>query len=157
MTTPSMVRLLRKSVHSLAVYLCITIVSLSTYAGCVYAQQTDVVVNDSVYITSLSQAELRKIFTGHRQYWDDGKKINVFVLEDDAELHTAFCREQLQMFPYQLSRLWTRITYSGQGVTPKRVASQDMLIDALENTDGAIGYIEKGMIGKFKRIEVKEQ
>ena len=120
----------------------------------VKASELNVMVNESVMVAELSRSELRQIFTGQRQYWSDGTKITVFVLQDRDELHKQFCRDILQMFPYQLSRLWDQITYSGQGLTPVRVTSSLALIDALENTTGAIGYVERTDIVKLRRVEV---
>ncbi|QGX60239.1 hypothetical protein [Alteromonas mediterranea] len=120
----------------------------------VKASELNVMVNESVMVAELNRSELRQIFTGQRQYWSDGTKITVFVLQDRDELHKQFCRDILQMFPYQLSRLWDQITYSGQGVTPVRVTSYQALIDALENTTGAIGYVERTDIVKLRRVEV---
>ena len=115
-----------------------------------------VIVNESVQNNVLTRSELRQIFTGHLQYWDDGTKIHVFVLGDSQLLHKGFCRENLQMFPYQLSRLWNQLTYSGQGVTPSRVPTQEALIRAVENTAGAIGYMDKEHTTKAKQLEVRE-
>ena len=75
-------------------------------------------------------------------------------MNDNHELHKQFCREVLHMFPYQLSRLWDQITYSGQGVTPVRVTSYQALIEALESTSGSIGYVEHTEIVKLRRVEV---
>lgn len=116
-----------------------------------------VIVNESVQKNTLTRSELRQIFTGHLQYWSDGTKIHVFVLDDSQILHKDFCRDNLQMFPYQLSRLWNQLTYSGQGVTPSRVPTQDALIRAVENTVGAIGYMDKKRITKANQLEVREQ
>ncbi|AXT38479.1 hypothetical protein D1814_07255 [Alteromonas sp. BL110] len=118
------------------------------------ASELNVMVNESVMVEELSRSELRQIFTGQRQYWENGTKITVFVLQDSNELHRQFCRDILQMFPYQLSRLWDQITYSGQGITPIRVTSYQALVDALENTVGSIGYAERTDIVKLRRVEV---
>jgi ABC-type phosphate transport system substrate-binding protein len=120
------------------------------------AAELYVMVNESVSVTELNRTDLRQIFTGHRQYWSDGTKITVFVLHDNNELHKQFCRDVLQMFPYQLSRLWDQITYSGQGVTPVRVSSYQALIEALESTKGAIGYLETSEVVNLRRVEVEE-
>lgn len=120
----------------------------------VKASELNVMVNESVMVAELSRSELRQIFTGQRQYWDNGTKITVFVLQDSDELHRQFCRDILQMFPYQLSRLWDQITYSGQGITPIRVTSYQALVDALESTVGSIGYVERTDIAKLRRVEV---
>ncbi|MBQ4828113.1 MAG: hypothetical protein JXQ95_13130 [Alteromonas stellipolaris] len=121
------------------------------------AQQAVVVANESVDNTSLTQSELRQIFTGHKQYWSNGEKIHVVVLEDVHILHKTFCRENIQMFPYQLSRLWDQLTYSGQGVTPTRVSSQEALLNMVENTVGAIGYADISKVKDVQVIEVREQ
>ena len=120
----------------------------------VNASELNVMVNESVMVAELNRSELRQIFTGQRQYWDNGTKITVFVLQDSDELHRQFCRDILQMFPYQLSRLWDQITYSGQGITPVRVTSYQALVDALESTVGSIGYVDRTDIVKLRRVEV---
>ena len=130
------------------------IIALFSGVHAANAAEIYVMVNESVMVSELNRSELRQIFTGHRQYWSDGTKITVFVLQDNDELHKQFCREVLQMFPYQLSRLWDQITYSGQGVTPVRVTSYQALIEALESTTGAIGYVEHTEIVKLRRVEV---
>ena len=136
----------------------IVLLALAVLVMCVYkvnASELNVMVNESVMVAELNRSELRQIFTGQRQYWDNGTKITVFVLQDTDELHRQFCRDILQMFPYQLSRLWDQITYSGQGITPIRVTSYQALVDALENTEGAIGYVERTDIVKLRRVEVE--
>ncbi len=61
------------------------------------------------------------------------------------------------MFPYQLSRLWNQLTYSGQGVTPTRVSSKEELIERLEKTPGAIGYMPSGVVSKARMVKVVSQ
>ena len=92
-------------------------------------------------ITPASITEVRDIFTSRKQYWSGGSKITVFVLDSDTPAHQAFCRQVLNMFPYQLDRLWNQIIYSGQGERPKTVESESALINAVASTPGAIGYI----------------
>ena len=136
----------------------IVLLALAVLVMCVSkvnASELNVMVNESVMVAEFNRSELRQIFTGQRQYWDNGTKITVFVLQDTDELHRQFCRDILQMFPYQLSRLWDQITYSGQGITPIRVTSYQALVDALENTEGAIGYVERTDIVKLRRVEVE--
>lgn len=132
----------RTLLYSLIFYFCL-IAEVAT------ASSVQILVNEGVHATQFTPTDIRQIFVGHRQYWPDGKRIRVFVLEDNSDLHKAFCREALHIFPYQLSRIWDQMTYSGQGVPPTRVSSPQALIDAIETTDGAIGYVSanrgKGM------------
>lgn len=75
-------------------------------------------------------------------YWSDNSAIIVFVLPSQHDLHQRFAKEILQIFPYQLNRIWHKLTYSGLGVPPTVVASQQELIQAVINTPGSIGYID---------------
>ena len=156
MKTPSIRRLL-ESLSKISYRTSLIVMSLVATPSFSCADDLKVMAHESVSIAQLNRSELRQIFTGHRQYWQNGKKITVFVLQDNNELHKQFCRDILQMFPYQLSRLWDQLTYSGQGVTPVRVSSYEALIEALESTEGAIGYGDKDDIVKLRRIEVEEK
>ncbi len=75
--------------------------------------------------------------------WSDGQRITVFVLPRHHVLHLQFSKERLEMFPYQLDRIWNKLTYSGLGVAPITIISPEALIDAVKKTPGAIGYVEK--------------
>ncbi|WP_420934479.1 hypothetical protein ACOJR9_00405 [Alteromonas sp. A081] len=156
MKTPSIRRLV-ESFSRISYRTFLIVMLLVATSPFSYAADLKVMAHESVSISQLNRSELRQIFTGHRQYWANGKKITVFVLQDNDELHKQFCRDILQMFPYQLSRLWDQLTYSGQGVTPVRVSSYQALIEALESTEGAIGYGDKNDIVKLRRIEVEEK
>lgn len=74
--------------------------------------------------------------------WPDGRRITVFVLPRRHALHLRFSKEHLQMFPYQLDRIWNKLTYSGLGVAPIMLNTPEELMDAIRNTPGAIGYVE---------------
>ena len=74
--------------------------------------------------------------------WHNGTPIVVYVLASKNPLHQKFCKEQLHLFPYQLDRIWNKLTFSGYGVAPIEVTSESELIQAVKSTKGAIGYVE---------------
>jgi hypothetical protein len=84
---------------------------------------------------------LRAIFTLRTLYWPNGEKIRVFVLPDNNVVHKAFVKEKLGMFPHQLRRTWNRMTYTGTGQPPVTVDSIAEMLDKVQHTDNAIGYI----------------
>ncbi|WP_018984332.1 type 2 periplasmic-binding domain-containing protein [Salinimonas chungwhensis] len=104
------------------------------------------VFHPSVGKQNLTPTEARSIFTARQQHWEDGNKIHVFVLQTDSPTHRRFCRQMLQMFPYQLERIWNQIIYSGQGDAPHVVVSQEALIDAVQATPGAVGYASEELL-----------
>jgi hypothetical protein len=64
-------------------------------------------------------------------------------LPDNDELHKAFVKETLHMFPHQLRRTWNRMTYTGTGQPPITVYSVAEMLEKVKNTPNAIGYTDK--------------
>ncbi|WP_139141993.1 hypothetical protein [Alteromonas lipolytica] len=100
-----------------------------------------VLVNQSVNVDELSSVQLRMIFAGRTQFWQDGSRIQVFVLPTDGPVHQQFCRTLLNTYPYQLKRIWQRVVYSGQGDAPTVVDSVAQMSAMIAATPGAIGYL----------------
>lgn len=73
--------------------------------------------------------------------WQDNSPIIVFTLPKKHPTHIRFSKDTLNIFPYQLDLIWNKLTFSGLGVAPHKVSTQQALIEAVERTPGAIGYI----------------
>lgn len=131
--------------HAVGIAL-ITMIQLSATSARAAEDNLQFVFHPSVGKQALSPTEARSIFTARQQHWEDGNKIHVFVLKTESDVHRRFCREMLQMFPYQLERIWNQIIYSGQGDAPKVVPSQEALIDAVKATPGAVGYASEELL-----------
>lgn len=120
------------------------------------AASSTVVVNNSVAVDKLTQAQLRSIFTMRQIQWPDGSPIFVVVLPDSSPEHQRFSREQLRLFPYQLTNIWDRQSFSGTASRPQLAADQAQMLQLLRTTPGAIGYVEQyqgGSAVKEVRIE----
>jgi ABC-type phosphate transport system substrate-binding protein len=102
----------------------------------------NVISNVTTDTQSLSVTQLRSIYSIRQTHWQNGTPIVVYVLASKDPLHQRFCKEQLRLFPYQLDRIWHKLTFSGYGVAPIEVADQKTLIEAVKSTKGAIGYVE---------------
>ena len=90
----------------------------------------------------MSVVQLRRIYSMRQAHWQNGLPIVIYVLASNNPLHQQFCREELRLFPYQLDRIWHKLTFSGYGVAPIEVENQQALIEAIQSTKGAIGYVE---------------
>ena len=106
------------------------------------AAASTVVVNNSVALDKLTQAQLRSIFTMRQIQWPDGSPIYVVVLPDNSPEHQRFSREQLRLFPYQLANIWDRQSFSGTASRPQLAADQAHMLQLLRTTPGSIGYVE---------------
>ncbi len=115
----------------------------------------EVVTHHQVIDHSLTKSQLRRIYTMRQLYWSDNSAISVFVLPSQHDIHQRFAKERLQIFPYQLNRIWHKLTYSGLGVAPTIVDSEQELIQAVINTPGAIGYIGDVTLSKIEQDQYK--
>lgn len=106
------------------------------------AYSIDIISNSTADTASLSVTQLRRIYSMRQVRWPNGTPIVVYVLASNHSLHQQFCQEQLRLFPYQLDRIWNKLTFSGYGVAPIKMATEDELIEAVRSTKGAIGYVE---------------
>ena len=109
------------------------------------------VIND-VYRTHT----VRAIFGLRLTTWPDGQAITVFVRNSDSQAHLDFCRDILRMLPYRLSRNWDRLLFSGTGMIPETVTSDEEMLTRVAETPGAIGYISAEKINdSVSVLEVK--
>jgi hypothetical protein len=107
------------------------------------ATDIQVVANSSVTANELPVTSLRAIFAMRIRAWPDGKPVRVFVLPDRDELHLAFSKEVLRVYPYVLRDTWDRMVFTGTGQAPIEVKSEEELLRQVAATPGAIGYIHK--------------
>ncbi len=109
-------------------------------------QAVEVITHSGVSQHTLTTSQLRRIYTMRQLHWADDNAITVFVLPSQHKLHKHFSKERLQIFPYQLNRIWHKLTYSGLGVAPVIVNSPEALIQAVIKTPGSIGYADEKIL-----------
>jgi hypothetical protein len=115
-----------------------------------------VVVHKDVAVDTLSQAQLRGIFTMRQIQWPDGSPVYVLVMPDDNLLHQQFSREQLRLFPYQLTNIWDKLSFSGTGSRPRLVADVAEMQQLLRTLPGSIGYLPQFQPDSgFKEVRIE--
>jgi ABC-type phosphate transport system substrate-binding protein len=113
------------------------------------AHAVEIITHGGVTQQALTTSQLRRIYTMRQLHWADDGAITVFVLPSQHSLHKHFSKERLQIFPYQLNRIWHKLTYSGLGVAPIVVNSPEELIQAVSKTPGAIGYADEKLLASL--------
>jgi hypothetical protein len=107
------------------------------------AAAVEVIVNRDVAGTSPAQAAARAPFGVGPTQGPGGPPVAVFVLPDSHPIHAALCKEQLNLYPYQLRQSWDRLVYSGIAQAPIEVATEEEMVSRVATTPGALGYIRK--------------
>ncbi len=104
--------------------------------------QAGVLVIGHANVPKLDEATLQKVFTG--------KVIDIAgvnVLAVNAALNhpsrTRFLQSYLNQDEEKYTAYWTVRRYIGKGTPPKEFASSSEIIQFVNNTPGAIGYIDE--------------
>jgi len=113
-----------------------------------------VIVNKTIEVSSLKTVQLRRIYSMRQLRWADNSAIVVYVLPSQHLIHKKFSKDVLHIFPYQLDRIWNKLTFSGLGVAPLLVKTQADLLHAVSITPGAIGYVDNYTDNIDKEIDV---
>lgn len=101
-----------------------------------------IVVNPSTAVNDLSLLELRNIFLGERQFWNDGSRIVLLVrapvaYERDIVLNRIYRMDESQFRQYWIAKVFRAEVSSG----PKIVYSNDMTRQLVTALAGAVGFI----------------
>lgn len=100
-----------------------------------------IVAHPSSNIANLNKNDLRRIFLARQQFWPSGEKITVVMREPLSESHAQFCRQYLNLFPYQIERVWQQLVFSGQAESPLYLESDLDVITKVLEQPGALGYV----------------
>lgn len=128
--------------------------SLASAAGA--RGQTKVIVSTDVEVSSISQAEIARIYLGKKTFWDSGARIEPSLLDEDSPLTAPFLEENLKKTVRQFRAYWKRHLFSGQGTAPKTFASSKQVADFVAANPGAIGIVDGSYTDdRVKFIELK--
>jgi ABC-type phosphate transport system substrate-binding protein len=105
------------------------------------AAEVIVIVNAETPDNSLSAADLKAVYLGKKTFWSGGLKIALDVLSEGA-VHEEFLKKYVGKTPEQFKNYWNQILYTGAGIPPTPFKTEKDLVDHVQKTKGAIGYID---------------
>jgi len=106
------------------------------------AQDVMIVVNSSVPVSQITETQLRDIFTGVRTRFDNGTRA-VPVMLKGGPVHEVFLHRHVGDTPDEFRVRWRKAVFTGQGSMPKECRSEAELLNYVEATPGAIGYVSR--------------
>lgn len=104
--------------------------------------QISIVVAKSAKLDSndLKKSEIKEIFTGNKQKWSNGNKIQV-VDQAETAIGKEFYEKVLNKSLNQVRHYWTRLMLSGQASAPLQCPSDKIVKKVVAGSAHAIGYI----------------
>ena len=131
----------------------ITLIALFAFSVSLRAE-VSVIVNPEVNESSISQGDIKSIFTNKLLKWEDGKKINIIILED-YDIKDFFLKKYIHKSQSQFRTYWLKQVFTGKAIMFKTVNTFEELLTEVSITPGAISFIdEQSVDDRVKVIEV---
>lgn len=111
-----------------------------------------VVMAASGGVRELSREAVINIFLGRYRQLPSGQLAKPLDLLPADPLRERFYRKLVDKNPAEISAYWTRLIFSGKTSPPEIVASVPELIKQLNNTPGAIAYLERSQLDERLRV-----
>ena len=91
--------------------------------------------------TTVSQAEVRAIYTGQRSFWHGVVPMKVFSRSPRSEASTGFIEGVLGTTTSRYEQDWASRQLSGQGIAPVPADSSEDVVASVAAFPGGIGFI----------------
>ena len=101
-----------------------------------------IVVNPSNAVSNLTVAELRKIYTGERQYWKSSSPVILLMRSQGAPERDVILRVVYQMSEDQYTQYWVaKVMRAEASDPPVSLFSHGIVQEGIKGNAGAIGYV----------------
>ena len=115
-----------------------------------------IICNPSVHTDRLSREGIKDIFTGKVLTWPDNTDIEPITLKT-GPVHVEFVKNFTDKSEAQFLRYWRNMTFTGKGIAPKSMNTEQEVVKFVTETPGAIGYISSSTAPeKTKIVEITD-
>lgn len=112
-----------------------------------------IVVHPQTDVDDLSFDELKSIFRGERQFWDDGRRVTLLVRAPVAEERKLILDRIYEMDEDQFREYWIGKMFRAEvAAGPKLVYSADMARDLVTVIPGAITFVPVSEVSSESRV-----
>lgn len=108
-----------------------------------------VVANPHVKTSSISQAQLTKLFLGQTTTFADGSP--AVPLDLGTDHRNSFYTYVLKKPPVQMEKYWARMIFTGKAQPPRQISTKDVKALVAE-TDGAISYMDSAAVDSSVKV-----
>ncbi len=107
-------------------------------------RQYVVVVNAANPVNTLSEEELSRLFLRKTIRWPNGGDATPVDLSEQAAIRESFSRDLFHKSVEAIKAYWQSQLFSGRGVPPVELASEDAVLAYVRANAGAVGYVSAG-------------
>lgn len=110
--------------------------------GTIVIADTVVIVNPDSGVAEITAKETKSIFLGKSKNLPDGKHATPVEISPENLTREKFNKKVLKKDERKLKAYWSKKVFSGKGQPPKQLADDAAVKAYVNETDGAIGYID---------------
>lgn len=116
-----------------------------------------IVVNESNPTTSISKAQVSRLFLKKVTTWDHGAPVAPVDQGDSASVREAFSAQFHGKSVAEVKAYWQRMIFSGRSTPPPIKGSDREVIEFVRGNSGAIGYVSAGAgVSGVKVLDVRD-
>lgn len=113
------------------------------------------IVNEASPVRSLRAEEIQRYMLGKSTKWAHGLQVLPVDLAPNSATRAAFTRDVLKKSISAVKGYWQSQIFSGRGVPPAELPSDDAVVDFVRRNPGAIGYVsENAAVDGVRVVEV---
>lgn len=114
-----------------------------------------VIVNRANPINSISESELKKIYTNNILSWSDGTAIIIYELSVQDPLRNIFSQRILEKEAEKAAEEWAHLKLTNQAKNPPvAMKSEALIIRKISREKGAIGYVSLASVRGSQQIKI---
>jgi ABC-type phosphate transport system substrate-binding protein len=142
---------------ALQLALAAVIVSLAPLSRAV-AQDFAVVVNSDVPGSTIAASELAKAFERRAEWWSNRLPVDPVDLAEDSPVRVSFTQDIMGKTVAQMKAYWQAQIFTGRGVPPIELASDEAVLEYVRSHPGAVGYVSRDakLPGGVRRMTVTD-
>ncbi|SRR5579885_78652 len=120
-----------------------------------FGADVKIIANPQIRASSISVEDLRGIFLETKTSLPDGSHVEPAILQPGS-VHHAFVTQFMGKTDAALETYYRSLAFSGRGLIPKTLGSDEEMIRYVANTKGAIGYVSANApTAGVKTVQVK--
>jgi ABC-type phosphate transport system substrate-binding protein len=115
-----------------------------------------IVVNPENSVQVLSREFLTDAFLKQRTRWDDDQALKPVDLTPNSHAREKFSEDVLHRSVAAVKSYWQQRIFSGRGVPPPELESDEAVLAYVLKHRGAVGYVSgRASLGKVKAVTIR--
>ena len=132
-------RMLRTSLSLAGCALALMVLSAAAQAP--NARSYVVIINAANPTSSLTDAEIAKLFLKRKLRWDNGRPVVPVDQRSGSAIRASFSIDILRKKPSAVANYWQQQIFSAREVPPVEKSSDQAVIEFVQSNPDAIGYV----------------